>query len=143
MAPIIRNFLYFLKRKFFLYFRKWKPPKNSLYFRKRNFFIFQEVTFQAPKNKKAHSEKTSYILGNVTFWLRASKNFLNFRRELAKPQKQTKNLLWRNFLSLVTFLSFLVVKDQLFLSLAFIIQMDLPFLKSKDLQWEKKVSPFL
>ena len=38
-----KNHLYFIKRKLFLYFRKWKPPKNSLYFRKLNFLIFEET----------------------------------------------------------------------------------------------------
>ena len=36
----IKNFLYFLKRKIFLYFKKWRPQKNSLYFRKWGFLIF-------------------------------------------------------------------------------------------------------
>ena len=72
-----KNFLYFLKRKLFLYFgkqkprenclyfKKRKPEKNSLYFRKRNFsyilgkeysepchngtiLIFQEMNIQHP-----------------------------------------------------------------------------------------------
>ena len=35
----------FFKRKSFLYFRKWKPRKNSLYFRKRNFLMLQETFY--------------------------------------------------------------------------------------------------
>ena len=29
LALVLKNFLYFLKRKLFLYFRKWKPTKAS------------------------------------------------------------------------------------------------------------------
>ena len=36
---ILRNFLYFLKRKLFLYFGKQNPQKNYLNFRERNFLI--------------------------------------------------------------------------------------------------------
>ena len=39
----LKNSLYFLKRKLFLYFWKREPSKNYLSSRKR--FIFQEVTF--------------------------------------------------------------------------------------------------
>ena len=72
MAQILRNFLYFLKRKLFLYFKKWKPRTFFLYFRKWNFLIFRETSsilennFRGSKNKKTHSEKTSYISGNGT-----------------------------------------------------------------------------
>ena len=44
-----KNFLYFLKRKLFLYFGKRKPLENSLYIIKRKFFIFQQVTSRARK----------------------------------------------------------------------------------------------
>ena len=46
------------------------PEKNLLYFRKQNFLIFQETScisgsnFPSSKNKKTHSEKSSYISGN-------------------------------------------------------------------------------
>ena len=58
LAWILSNILYFLKKKSFsyisgngtfLYFRKWKPWKNSSYFRKRNCLVFQEVTVWAQK----------------------------------------------------------------------------------------------
>ena len=39
----LKNFLYFLKRKVFLYFGKPKRPKKSLCFRKSIFFTFQET----------------------------------------------------------------------------------------------------
>ena len=61
LALIIRSFLYFLKRKLFLYFGRRKPRKNSLYFRKRNFLIIQETE--------------------------TLKNFLYFTRELLEPEK--------------------------------------------------------
>ena len=69
LAVISKKLLYFLKRKLFFYFRKWKPWENSLYFlkkkvvlifrktetlknylyfRKPNFLIFQEKP-QKPK----------------------------------------------------------------------------------------------
>ena len=65
---ILKNFLYFLKRKFLLYFKKQKPKKYCLYFRKQNSynsvnrnskkpFIFSEVTFRAQNIKKATLKK--------------------------------------------------------------------------------------
>ena len=65
LALILRNFR---KRKFFLYFGKQKPRKNSLYFRKRNFLIFQETSYISGSNFPClKNEKTFYILGNGTF----------------------------------------------------------------------------
>ena len=59
LTLILRNSLYFLKRKLFLYFRKWKPHKNFLYYRKENFLMFWKTetprkffTFQATENLK-------------------------------------------------------------------------------------------
>ena len=51
LAPRLKHFLYF-----------WKSNFLVLYF-----FLFQEVTLQAQKIKKNHSEKMSYISGNGTF----------------------------------------------------------------------------
>ena len=56
LALILRNFLYFLKRKLsyisgngtFLYFRKRKFQTKLLYFRKRNSFIFLETDTPPP-----------------------------------------------------------------------------------------------
>ena len=87
LTLILKDFLYFLKKNLFLYFKKWKTPKeipytfskesfsyisesgnpkkDFLYFRKQNFLIFQETSyisgsnFPSPKNKKTHSEKMS------------------------------------------------------------------------------------
>ena len=47
---ILRNFLYFLKRKLFLYFGKRKLPKIPYILRNenpKNILTFQEVTFLA------------------------------------------------------------------------------------------------
>ena len=72
----IKKFLMFSRKKAFLIFRKTKTPKKGnyilgsrtfLYFRK--LLIFQEETFRSQKlQKKKHSEKTSCILGNGTFY---------------------------------------------------------------------------
>ena len=43
LALIMKNFLYFFKRKLFLYFGKRRSQKDSLYFRKWKFLIFQEI----------------------------------------------------------------------------------------------------
>ena len=65
MNPRLKDFLYFLKRKPSLNFRKKKLQKKSLCFGKRNFFIFQEVTFHAPKIKRTHSGKIELSSPNV------------------------------------------------------------------------------
>ena len=78
----IKNFLYFLERKFFLYLRKWNPAlftpssknkrnsprehsytlgngnaeKNFLYFLKRKLFLyFRKRNFPSSRNEKNHS----------------------------------------------------------------------------------------
>ena len=48
MGLILKNFLYFLKRKLFLYFGKRRLQKKILLFRKWNFLIFQKM--EIPKN---------------------------------------------------------------------------------------------
>ena len=48
-----KNFLYFLKRKLFLYFGKQKPQRKFLIFQEteapKKLFIFYEVNFKARK----------------------------------------------------------------------------------------------
>ena len=56
----------------------------------KKLLIFQEATFRARKMKKTKTNKL--------------KNRLYFRKEVTNSLKQTKNLLRRNFLSLVKFL---------------------------------------
>ena len=76
----LKNFLYFLKRKFFLYFRKWNPvifghspktfslnkfliffPKKSLvgkkfkYFLKKAFLIFRKQNFLILRERYVHN----------------------------------------------------------------------------------------
>ena len=43
LALILKFFVYFVKKKFFLYFGKQKSKKNFLYFRKRKFLTFQKM----------------------------------------------------------------------------------------------------
>ena len=63
MSYTLENFLYFLKRKLFLYFKRneIKPRKKYLYFRNgtflcfRKLLIFQELSYQAQKTKRTLS----------------------------------------------------------------------------------------
>ena len=65
------NFLYFLKKSFSYISGSGNPPKKFLILsgngnpKKR--LMFQEVIFHAQKIKGTHSEKMSYISGDVTF----------------------------------------------------------------------------
>ena len=90
------NFLIFSLNKALLIFRETEIPKK--------FLIFQEIVFPAQRTKKNSLLKSFLYFGKCKFPAPSLKNFLYFRKELTKHQKQTKNLLWRNFLSLVTFL---------------------------------------
>ena len=58
LTLILKNFLYFLKRKLFLYFRKWKPPKFSYIFLKKCFSYI---------SGSGNLKKIPYISGNGTF----------------------------------------------------------------------------
>ena len=89
LTLILRYFLYFLYRKLFLYFRKWKPRKNSLYFRKRNFLTFQEVSFLARKMKKKKKTQKKYLL------------FKEMERSSPKPKKHKFLILSKKQKSLV------------------------------------------
>lgn len=80
LALILRNFLYFLKRKLFyisgnsmfLYFRKRKFQTKLLNFRKRNSFIFLETDPSPPSPK---------------FYISEKQNFFIFKEELPNPLK--------------------------------------------------------
>ena len=68
LAPILEKILYLLKRKLFLYFRKWNP------------------TFFSPSSKKityisqeTETSKTSYVSGN---------NFPNSKKKKKKKKKK-------------------------------------------------------
>ena len=79
LTLILRNFLYFLKRKLFLYLGKGNPEKTSYNFSKEGFSYISgkgnsektsyisRSNFPSSKDQKPHSEKTSYILGNGAF----------------------------------------------------------------------------
>ena len=71
LALVLRNFLYFLKINFFLYSRKWKPPKNFLYFLKKAFLVFQET--ETPKQILMFQEKEFSYISKVTFRARKIK----------------------------------------------------------------------
>ena len=53
LALVLRNYLYFLKRKIFLYFSKRKPRKKFLMFQETELSCISGSTFQSSKNKKA------------------------------------------------------------------------------------------
>ena len=72
--PLWKNFSYFSKSKFFLYFREW----NFLALNLKN-FIFQGRTFRAPKAKKTHSESFFHIF--------QKKHFLLFQEKILRAQK--------------------------------------------------------
>ena len=94
----LKSFLYSLQRKHFLLFWKQKSRKK--------FFIFQETelsyssgsNFQSLKSKKNPLLKNFSYFGKWNFLAPSLKNFLYFRRELAKPEKQTKKPALKKFL---------------------------------------------
>ena len=109
MAILLRNFLYFLKRKVFLYFGKW----NFLIFQKtetpKKFLIFQETEL-FHKSENGNPEKISYISGNgnpekllifqeVTFWARKIKKKSPLKKllifgKMELSSSKLKKLLW-------------------------------------------------
>ena len=109
MALLLRNFLYFLKRKLCLYFGKW----NFLIFQKtetpKKFLIFQETEL-FHKSENGNPEKISYISGNgnpekllifqeVTFWARKIKKKSPLKKllifgKMELSSSKLKKLLW-------------------------------------------------
>ena len=65
--PILKSFLYFLKRKLFLYFRQRKPRKILILSQKKAFVIFREKETQKKyfifqeELPNPHKQKISYI----------------------------------------------------------------------------------
>ena len=94
MALLLRNFLYFLKKKIFLYFGKW----NFLIFQKREtpkkFLIFQETEL-FHKSENGNPGKISYISGNGN-----PEKLLIFQEVTFRARKIKKNPPWKNFLYL-------------------------------------------
>ena len=87
-------FLYFLKKKFFLYFGKWSFwALKFLTFSQKSFSYisgnraFQEETFRARKIKKPTPKNFLYF-GKWNFLALRLKTFLYFRRELFELEKQ-------------------------------------------------------
>ena len=76
----LKKFLYFLKKKAFLIFRKMKLFKKHS--------IFQEGTSRARKIKKPTLKNFLYFGKWNCLALRSAKFFLYFRREHAKPENQ-------------------------------------------------------
>ena len=81
LAVILKNFLNFLKRKLFLYFRKHKPRESFLYFWNRKpqnfFYIFSRESLSYISGN-GHPEKILYISSNGTL--------LYFRWWFVKPE---------------------------------------------------------
>ena len=73
LTLILRNFLYFLKRKLFLYLGKGNPEKTSYNFSKEGFSYI---------SGKGNSEKNPYISGNGN-----SKKLLIFQEVTSRAQK--------------------------------------------------------
>ena len=102
--------LIFSQKKAFLIFWEMKTLKKFLIFwevelsyiwgngNPEKLLIFQEVTFQAWKIKN------KFLCFRKWNFLAPSLKSKYFRKELVNAETETKNLLWRNFLSLVTFL---------------------------------------
>ena len=80
---MLTDFLYFLKRKLFIYSGKRKPRKNSLYSKKRNFLIFQEIAFQAWKKKKNPLWRNFLYVGEGNFQPRGLKKLKKFNKAVA------------------------------------------------------------
>ena len=102
-------FLHFLNRKFFSYFLKWKPAlftpssKNKRNPPRENFLYFRKQ-----KSRKIScvflEESFSYISRNGKSETETLKMLLVFQGGNLQSLKNKKSLLWRNFLSLMTLL---------------------------------------
>ena len=94
-----KRFFIFSQKKAFLIFQETETPKK--------FFIFleTELSYISGSNLPSWKSKKKPLLKSFLYFGKwKSKNFFYFRKELTKPQKQTKNLLRRNLWPLVTFL---------------------------------------
>ena len=103
LTLILKNFLHFLKRKLFLCFEKRKPRKSSLYFREWIFLLFWETETlkkslyfrrKLPnlKNGTKPILKKFLIFWGMELLAPSLENFLYFRTDFTKLQKQIKNL---------------------------------------------------
>ena len=91
LALMLRNILYFLKKKLSLYFRKRKHRNGTFsYFRNKNpkkLFIFQEVTFLAQKTGKKKHSKQFLIIQKTELSSPELKKLFTFQEEFSEPQK--------------------------------------------------------
>ena len=85
-----KNSCIFLKESFSCILGNGNPENNSLYFRKRNFLTFREMKTSKGtsrlKNRKKTPLKCFLYFGKWNFLALGLKNFLYFRKELAKPK---------------------------------------------------------
>ena len=102
--PPQKNFLYLKKWNFIA--PRWKHP---LYFPKWSFLAsyFPYVSgknFPSSKSEKRLLWKDFLYFRKWNFSSPKFKKLLYFKRDLRSPKNKQKNLLWRNFLSLMSFL---------------------------------------
>ena len=90
-GPNIKKFLSFSQKKAFLIFQEMELSYISGNGNPKNLLIFEEVTFLAWKMKK---KKVLYFR-KWNFPAPSLKNFLYFRTELAKPEKQKFVVYWQ------------------------------------------------
>ena len=97
----LRNFLYFLKRKLFLYFQKWNPAlfkpeleKQKKIFSNKSYYIFRKWNSLALilRNflhfRKRKPFKTSYVSGNIFLSLKNKNSTL--RKFLTSQETETR-----------------------------------------------------
>ena len=81
----------FAKWNFFIFQKRDTPKKFQIYIRKRNFLIILQIELGEPKKKKTLLRKNFLLFVKWGFLAPSLKNVLYFRRELAKPENQTKS----------------------------------------------------
>ena len=105
MVPRLKNLLYFLKKAFLLFRETFRE-------------LFQKTSYILGRNFPSLKNKKNLLCTKVlrfrkwNFLVPSLKNFSYFRREIAKSEKQPKNRLRMNFLSLRSFTIFTAVKHR-------------------------------
>ena len=98
----LRKLLYFLKRKFFLYFAKQKPWKKNRYVSgNKPFLYFRYLSFWGQKVKKTHSWKVC---------IHKLKKLLIFQEGIDKVSKTNKKSALKKFLVSFDVVIFTAVK---------------------------------
>ena len=84
-----KNFIYFSKKKLFLYFGKWNflvlRLKNCYIFSKKEFLYFKKELAQPERQKQIHSKRISYIFSKKVLFM--------FRITADRAVKQLSNTL--------------------------------------------------